>query len=170
MKANPLQDKSWWSPELVVQTRQERETKLSFTYEWTFSSYSMAASERLKTSRKAVTGTEKQLGFFFFAWPMSTDLVDKWIKKQKQITLKSGHTVPYLIVRGTSTYWRRELSVIALQPLLVLRLTIWFYFQQRGRFEPIQTVFLRHELDVHVTRGLKAIHALHLCQPHIPWL
>lgn len=111
MKANPLQDKSWSSLELVVQTRQERETKLSFAYEWTFSSYSMAASERLKTSRKAVTGAKKQL--VIFAWPGVQIYWTNGCKSKKNrlywrenMTIyTSEHTVLYLFVRE---YWKYQ--------------------------------------------------------------
>lgn len=80
MKANPLQDKGWTSPDLVVQMSQERETKLSFTYEWTFSSYLMAASERLKTSTKAVRDAGKQLVSFCVSW--CPGIVGKQLKNQ----------------------------------------------------------------------------------------
>lgn len=51
---------------MLLQTRQEKETGLSFAYEWTFYTYSTAASERLKTSRRAPTSVEMQTCHFFY--------------------------------------------------------------------------------------------------------
>lgn len=122
MKANPLQDKSWSSLELLLQTRQEKETTLSFAYEWTVSSYSMAASERLKTSRKTLRDTSAAHHFCVTECP---DLLDKRlkVKKTKQITLKRKHDnilvnmsrCIYLRwnIKNKPNSWQRECSVVA---------------------------------------------------------
>lgn len=81
MKANPLQDKSGSSLQLLLQARQEKETALSFAYEWTVCSYSMAASERLKTSRKALRDTSAA---HHFCVTQCQDLLDKQLKVKKQ--------------------------------------------------------------------------------------